>query len=212
MKCQTLGKIQTYNVIGEIKGNRFPNEIILAGGHIDSWDVGEGAVDDGGGCIQTLEILRLFKVLNIIPKHTLRVVMYADEENDEIGSIVYAKKSQLLKEKHIAAIEVDYGCFTPLGFIIDTDNEKALNRVISWKKYFEPYQLSQFNKGHAGFDIDKIRNKSNLLVGLITDTQRYCALFHSEKDVFEAVDKRELELGAAAITSLVYLIDKYGIE
>lgn len=210
--CQTQEMALSYNVIGEIRGNLFPDEIILVGSHIDTWDVGEGAQDNGGGCLQAIEVLRSFKIFNIRPKHTLRVVMWADEENGDSGDVVYAEESLKKKEVHIAAIEPDYGAFSPIGFTIDTDNEIAFNKLMSWKNYFEPYQIFQFNKGYPGDDIIPLKNNRILLLGLMTDSQRYYSLMHSEKDVFEAVDKRELELGAAAITSIVYLIDKYGLN
>jgi carboxypeptidase Q len=139
LHCKTLANILSYNVIGEIKGNLFPDEIISVGGHIDSWDVGEGAHDDGAGCMQAIEVLRSMKGLNIQPKHTLRVVMWVDEENRGSGSKVYAEKSQQDNKRHLAALESDFGGFLPLGFYIDTDNEAALSRIISWKRYFEPY-------------------------------------------------------------------------
>jgi carboxypeptidase Q len=212
LHCKTLANVLSYNVMGEIKGNQFPDEIISVGAHIDSWDVGEGAHDDGAGCLQAIEVLRSIRALNIQPKHTLRVVLWVDEENNVSGGKAYAEKCQQNKSKNIAALESDFGGFLPLGFYIDTDNALALSRIISWKKYFEPYQIFQFNKGVAGVDVYPLKNNSILLMGLMTNLQRYSTLHHSDKDVFEEVDKRELELGAAAMTSIVYLIDKYGLE
>ncbi len=212
LHCQTKEKVLSHNVIGEIKGTQFPDEIIAVGGHLDSWDIGEGAHDDAGGCLQAIEVLRSFRVLGIQPKRTLRAVMWVDEENSGSGNKVYAEKSKESKETHIAAIESDSGVFTPIGFSIDTENELALKKIRAWKSYFEPYQLYQFNKGYAGVDISPLKNSSILLLGLETVNQRYFTLHHSEKDVFEAVNKRELELGVAAMTSMVYLIDKYGIK
>jgi hypothetical protein len=212
LNCKTLANVLSYNVIGEIKGNQFPDEIISVGGHIDSWDVGEGAHDDGAGCLQAIEVLRSMKALKIQPKHTLRVVLWVDEENNVSGGKAYAEKCQQNKSKYIAALESDFGGFLPLGFYIDTDNEVAISRIISWKKYFEPYQIFQFSKGDAGVDVDPLKNSSILLMGLMTNLQRYSTLHHSDKDVFEEVDNRELELGAATMTSIVYLIDKYGLE
>jgi len=210
--CKTLKDVTSYNVIGEIKGSQFPDEIILTGGHIDTWDIGEGAHDDGAGCLQAIEVLRLFRALNIEPKHTLRAVMWVNEENGVSGGAAYAEESILKNTKHIAAIESDLGGFLPLGFYYDTNNEAAINRLMSWKKLFEPYQLLQFDKGLPVFDILPLKNEKNLLLGLMTNMQKYSGLYHSENDVFETVDKRELELGAAAMASIVFLIDKYGIE
>lgn len=214
LDCQTKENVLSHNVIGEIKGSEFPNEIIVIGGHLDSWDIGEGAHDDGGGCLQAIEVLRSFKVLGIQPKRTLRVVLWVDEENNWNGNAMYAEKSKESKENNIAAFESDRGVFMPFGFYIDTDNEIALQRIRTWKSYFESYKIFQFRegKGNAGEDITPLKNTSIVLFGLMPDSQRYFTLHHSEKDVFEAVDKRELELGAAAMTAMVYLMDKYGIN
>jgi hypothetical protein len=212
LHCHTFEDAISYNVIGELKGNQYQDQIILVGGHLDSWDVGEGAHDDGAGCLQSIEVLRLFNALNIKPRHTLRVVLWVNEENGVSGGAVYAEESKLNNTKHIAALESDMGGFLPLGFFYDTDNEAALERLMSWKRYLEPYQVFQISRGLPVFDIIPLKDDNILLLGLMANLQKYSTLYHSEKDVFEAIDKRELELGAAAITSMVYLIDKYGID
>ena len=215
MHCETLAKVLSYNVIGEIKGSQFPDEIISVGGHLDSWDVGEGAHDDGAGCLQAIDVLRTVKALTIRPLHTLRAVMWVDEENSQSGSKAYAERNRQQKNiTQIAALESDLGGFLPLGFYIGTENKAAFDRVMSWKKYFEPYQILQFSKDDdPGTDLYTLKNDSILLLGLMTNSQRYFSeVHHSVKDVFEEVDKRELELGTAALTSMVFLIDKYGIR
>lgn len=210
--CETYEDVLSYNLIGEIRGREFPNDIIVVGGHIDSWDVGEGAHDDGAGCVQSIETGRTFKALNIKPKHTIRIVLWVDEENKESGAIEYAQQCEVNKTNHIAAIESDCGGYLPLGFYIDTDNEAALKMVNSWKEYFHPYEIFQFVEGHAGYDIAHLKNNDILLLGLKTNLQQYASIYHSEKDIFELIDRRELALGAAAIASMVFLIDKYAIE
>lgn len=212
LKCKAFDNVVSFNVIGELRGTESQDTIIVVGGHIDSWDVGEGAHDDGGGCLQSIDVLRIFNVLGIRPRHTIRVVLWTGEENSWGGKLEYAKQAKKNKEKHIAAIESDKGSYTPLGFSIDTENQKAYEKIQSWKPLFEPYWVTIFQRGHAGIDIDPLKDDSNLLLGLITDSHKYFTLHHSKKDVFEEVDKRELELCAAALTSIVYLIDKYGIE
>jgi len=212
LNCQTNPNVHSFNVIGEIIGSQYPDEIIVVGGHLDSWDVGEGAHDDGGGCLQAIEVLRTFKQLKINPKHTLRVVLWNDEENSWGGNITYAEKNKQTNKKHLAALESDMGVFTPIGFNIDTDNQKEFEKIISRKHLFEPYQIYQFKKGHAGADIAPLKKEGTTLIGLITDSQRYHTLHHSENDTFDKVNKRELELGAAAMTSMIYLIDKYSFD
>ena len=203
--------VQSYNVIGELKGMEFPEEIIAVGGHLDSWDVGEGAHDDGGGCMQAIEVGRTFKKLGISPKRTIRVVMWMDEEYDGTGNIKYAEEAKAKGENHIAALESDIGVFTPLGFRFETEDPKAWEQINSWKPYFEPYNIHYFKEGHGGVDISPLGEQGALLIGYQPDTQRYFKLHHTVEDTFEKVDKRELNLGAAAITGLIYLIDQEGI-
>jgi len=207
--CKTLEKVRSYNVIGELKGDKYPEEIIVAGGHIDSWDVGEGAHDDGGACIQSIEIIRTMKVLGIKPLHTIRIVLWADEENSWAGNIAYANKVSEINEKHLVAMESDHGAFTPLGFHYQCANNKYIEILMSLKNMLEPYQLTIFSEGRPGADIEQLKDTTILKLGLFPDSQRYFTLHHSEKDVFEAVDKRELELGAAAMTSMIYLLDRH---
>jgi hypothetical protein len=210
LSCKQLADTISYNVIGEVKGSKFPEEIILVGGHLDSWDIGEGAHDDGAGVVQSLQVLETFKKMNIIPKRTLRCVMYMNEENGNRGGLHYAKTVKNNGEKHLFALESDRGGFSPRGFSID-GNKLQLDYLLNFKKLFEPYQLHIFSKGYSGVDIGPLKDGKLCLVGLVPDSQRYFDYHHSKEDVFENVHKRELELGASAITSIVYLVDKYGL-
>ena len=200
----------SYNVIGEIRGTEKPDEIIAVGGHLDSWDVGEGAHDDGAGCMQAIEVLRLYKELGWKPKRTLRAVMWMNEENGLRGGQEYARVAKAKGEKHIAAIESDSGGFLPIGFSSSgTPEQKA--KLLSWAELLRPYQLWSLDKPGGGADIGPLRDQGPILIGLKPDSQRYFFYHHTEADVFEAVDQRELELGAAAMAALVYLIEQEGI-
>jgi hypothetical protein len=200
----------SYNVIGEIKGSEFPDEIILVGGHLDSWDIGEGAHDDGAGCVQSIEVLRLMKLMNYKPKRTIRCVLYMNEENGNMGGKTYAKYAKDNKVNHIFALETDRGGFSPRGFSIDgTPNQ--INQLVGYNKLFEPYFIHLFDKGYSGVDIGPLKDGKVCLVGLIPDSQRYFDFHHAQSDVWESVHKRELELGAAAIAAMVYLVDQYGV-
>tara|TARA_B100000927_G_scaffold291323_1_gene292899 strand:- start:256 stop:1647 length:1392 start_codon:yes stop_codon:yes gene_type:complete len=210
LSCKQLPDTVSYNVIGEIKGSMFPEEIILIGGHLDSWDIGEGAHDDGAGVVQSLQVLETFKKMNIKPKRTLRCVMYMNEENGNRGGEHYANMVRNNSEKHLFALESDRGGFSPRGFSID-GNKLQLEYLQTFKNLFEPYQLHIFSKGYSGVDIGPLKDGKLCLVGLVPDSQRYFDYHHSKEDVFENVHKRELELGASAITSIVYLVDKYGL-
>lgn len=208
--CDTLPDKISYNVIGEIKGSEFPEQIITIGGHLDSWDLGEGAHDDGAGCVQSLEVLHLFQTLGIRPKHTIRAVMFMNEENGLRGGLKYAEEAKRLNEKHLAAVETDAGGFTPRGFSIDASTS-AIAKIKSWEYLLKPYGLHDIGKGGSGADIGPLKAPNVSLIGYRPDSQRYFDVHHASTDVFEAVNKRELELGAASITALVYLIDQYGL-
>ena len=209
MDCRRFPDQPSFNVIGEMKGTKKPDEIITFGGHLDSWDQGEGAHDDGAGVIHCLEALRILKVLNYRPVHTLRVVFFMNEENGNMGGKTYAKLANDLKEKHIAALESDRGGFTPRGFGCD-GTASVYNSFKAFQKFFVPYELHVWEKGGGGVDIGPLKEyyKDISLFGFIPDSQRYFDVHHAESDVFESVNKRELELGAAAVSGLIYLIDK----
>ncbi|TAH20580.1 MAG: peptidase M28 family protein [Cytophagales bacterium] len=208
--CQMLPDILSYNVIGEIKGSEKPEEIIVVGGHLDSWDLGEGAHDDGTGCMQSIEVLRIFKALNIKPKRTIRAVMYMNEENGLRGGLEYAKVALEKKEKHIAAMESDRGGFTPREFTTEAD-EKTLKKMQKWATLFEPYGISAIKQGGGGADISPLKNQNTVLIGYVPDSQRYFDVHHTSADTFDKVSPRELALGAGAMAALAYLIAQYGL-
>ena len=207
--CKNFPDVPSHNVVGEIKGSEFPDEIIVVGGHLDSWDLGDGAHDDGAGIVQSMEVLRLFKAMNYQPKRTIRVVLYMNEENGLRGGKAYANYAKSNKENHIFALESDAGGFSPRGFVFEA-NTSQFEQISSWKSYFEPYLANHFQLGGSGADIGPLRNGKTVLSGLRPDSQRYFDYHHAANDTFDAINKRELELGAAAMASLVYLVDQYG--
>jgi hypothetical protein len=199
-----------HNVIGELIGSEHPDEIITVGGHLDSWDPAEGASDDGTGVVQTIEVLRTFAALGYRPKHTIRFVLFANEENGTRGAKKYADEARAKKEKHIFAFESDAGGFTPRGFGFDVADStwKKLNEC---KALFTPYYGDRFEKGGGGADIGPLKeNFKTPLAGLSPDSQRYFYIHHAATDVFENVDIREMKLGAINMAALIYLVDKYG--
>lgn len=207
--CKQLDDVLSYNVIGEITGSEYPNEIILVGGHLDSWDLGDGSHDDGAGCVQSMDVLRLLKESGLQPKRTIRAVLFMNEENGLRGGRKYAEEAKAKNEKHIFALESDSGGFTPRGFSFQC-SDAMLEKVQSWRALFKPYLIHFFEKGYSGADIGPLRNDDIVLAGLRPDSQRYFDHHHASNDTFEHVNKRELELGAASMTALVFLIDKYG--
>jgi len=200
-----------YNVIGELKGSTKANEIITIGGHLDSWDVGEGAHDDGAGIVQTIEVLRVLKAMHYIPKHTIRFVLFANEENGLAGGKKYAEEAVAKNEKHLFALESDAGGFTPRGFGF-TMQDASLKKMQNWISLLLPYGCYKLEARGGGADINGLNEKLNVPVGeLLPDSQRYFDVHHTNNDVFETVNKRELLLGAVNMAALIYLIDKYGL-
>lgn len=200
-----------HNIIGELTGTEFPDEIITVGGHLDSWDNCEGAHDDGAGCVQTLEILRAFKAIGFRPRHTIRFVLFANEENGLRGGSKYAEEAKQKNEKHIFALESDAGGFTPRGFGF-TMSDAQYQKVLGWQSLIAPYGCSEFSRGGGGADIGPLNRTFNTPVaGLQPDSQRYFDYHHARNDVLEAVNKRELELGAVNMAALLYLVDRYGL-
>jgi hypothetical protein len=209
MDCRWLEPVKSYNVIAELTGRR-KNDIITFGGHLDSWDVGEGAHDDGAGVMHSLEALRILKKLGYRPEHTLRCVFFMNEENGNFGGKGYADYAKANNENHVAAIESDRGGFLPLGFDVSgTDAQVAFVWQLA-EPLRKNYQLHQFQKGYGGVDIGPLKQyyPDMLQLGAVINSQEYFKYHHTEADVFETVDKRELALGSAALAAMVYLLDK----
>ncbi|MHB0754354.1 M20/M25/M40 family metallo-hydrolase [Polaribacter sp. M15] len=206
--CKTLPDAPSFNVVGEIKGTENPKNIFVVGGHLDSWDLGEGAHDDGTGIVQSLEVAYLFKKNNIKPKNTIRIVFFMNEENGTRGAKKYAELAKLNKENHIGGLESDAGGHTPRGFSIDA-NTVNTQLLQSWKKLLSPYGLHDLDKGGSGADISPLKGENVTLVGYRPDSQRYFDYHHTSRDTFDKVNKRELELGSASMASIIYLMDKY---
>ncbi|WP_126245587.1 M20/M25/M40 family metallo-hydrolase [Chitinophaga rhizosphaerae] len=209
--CEMLPDTIGHNVIGELRGSEFPDQYITVGGHLDSWDNCEGAHDDGAGVVQSIEILRAYKALGIRPKHSIRVVLFANEENGTRGGVKYAELAKQNNEKHVFALESDAGGFTPRGFIMEmTDAQRA--RVKSWTQLLQPYGLYDFDEVGSGVDITPLGRAFGIpMAELSPDSQRYFDIHHAASDTFEAVNKRELEMGAVGMGALIYLVDKYGL-
>ncbi|MTI39098.1 M20/M25/M40 family metallo-hydrolase [Fulvivirga lutimaris] len=210
--CEMLPDVLSYNVIAEMTGTEKPEEIIVVGGHLDSWDLGTGAHDDGSGCVQSIEVLRTLKALGYKPKRTLRAVMFMNEENGLRGGTKYAEVAKEKGENHISALESDSGGFSPRGFRM-TGDENSIALLSSWRPLFEPYGIYEFGLPGGGADIGPLsRSQGTLVIGLMPDSQRYFDYHHTDNDTFDKVNKRELHLGAAGMTALVYMMDKYGVK
>jgi hypothetical protein len=210
LTCQTFPDAPSANVLGELTGTEEPEEIIVVGGHLDSWDKGTGAHDDGAGCAQSIEVLRLLKALNLKPKRTIRAVMFMNEENGLRGGEAYARAAATSQEKHIAAIEADRGGFMPRGYSVDTDSTHFA-KIASWAYLFEEIGADKIFRGGSGADISKLVRQGVPGIGLVPESQRYFDYHHSANDVIEAVNERELNLGAAALAILCYVLAQEGL-
>lgn len=209
--CEILPDAPSFNVVGEIRGGEYKDEIIVVGGHLDSWDLAQGAHDDGSGVVQSIEVLRIFKTMGYKPKRTIRAVMFMNEENGLRGGLKYAELAEKNNEKHIAAIESDRGGFTPRGFTM-TAPDAVRKKIQSWRPLLEPYGLYDFGKEGGGADIGPLSKQGVPVMELLPDSQRYFSYHHTKEDTFDKIDKRELELGAASMAAMVYLIDVYGLK
>jgi carboxypeptidase Q len=199
-----------HNVIGELKGSEFPDQYITVGGHLDSWDPAEGAQDDGAGCVQSIEVLRALKAIGYKPRHTIRVVLFANEENGGRGGRKYAGAAKENHETHLFGLESDNGGFTPRAFTLSL-SESQLAAIHPWITLLQPYGVYAFEKGGGGSDVNPMGPQLGAVVGeLRPDSQRYFDYHHSRADVLENVNKRELEMGAVNMAALIYLVDKYG--
>ncbi len=212
--CQMLADTVGHNIIGEIKGSEFPDEIITVGGHLDSWDPAEGAHDDGAGVVQSIEVLRVLKALGYKPKRTIRIVLFANEENGLRGGAKYAEEAKTKNEKYIMAMESDGGGETPRGFSCGM-TEEQFAKVSNWKKLFTMLDADRLNfskGGGGGADIGPLQtNFKTAQFGLNTTGNRYFDYHHAATDVFENVHERELHMGAVVMAAMVYLVDKYGL-
>jgi carboxypeptidase Q len=206
----TLAPVVSHNVMGELRGTEKPDEVIVVGGHIDSWDLSPGAHDDGAGCAQSVEALRLLRELGLKPKRTIRVVLYMDEENGGSGGSDYAKAAARKSERHVAAIESDRGGFLPLGFGVGLKGD-ALARVQKWEPLFRTIGLQWIRPGGGGVDIGPLGESGTVLISLVPDSQRYFDVHHSGTDTIDKVNPRELQLGANAMALLAWVLAEEGI-
>ncbi len=209
LSCETLPDVESANVVGELKGTEKPEEVIVIGGHLDSWDKGRGAHDDGAGCSQSLEALRILKELGLAPRRTIRAVLFMNEENGLRGGQGYAKMDRP-GEKHIAAFETDAGGFSPRGFAITADSV-SFDKIARWSSLLEPIDANNFTRGGGGADISELGKKGVPTIGLRVDGQKYFDYHHSENDTIDKVNERELELGAIALAVVSYVLAQEGI-
>ena len=201
----------SYNVIGELRGSEHPEQIIVVGGHLDSWDVTPGAHDDGAGVVHSIEVLRLLQAVGYKPRHTLRCVLFTSEENSTNGGKEYARVVGEKKEVHLLALESDNGGYQPIGFQLGNTAGDAPARAARWRTLLEPYRLNVFESGPGGADVGPLIEHGATVGEIIPESQRYFNFHHTTIDTMDKVNPRELQLGAAAMAALVYLVDRHGL-
>jgi len=205
LACRTLDDAPSFDVVGDLPGTERPDEIVLLGAHIDDWDVGQGAHDDGSGCVQVIEAARLLGALGLRPRRTIRVVLFMNEENGLAGARAYAAAHADQLGQHVLALESDRGGFTPRGFTTAATGD-ALALLRAAAAPLAEIGADRVQPGEGGADIGVLRPAGTLLVGYLPDPQRYFDYHHSRRDTLEAVDPRELELGATAIACLAFRV------
>lgn len=210
LSCETLPDVESANVAGEITGSEKPEEIIVVGGHLDAWDKGSGAHDDGSGCMQAIEAVSLIKRLGLKPKRTIRAVMFMNEENGTRGGKAYPVAAERKGEKHIAAMESDAGGHAPRGIGVQADSV-VLGKVLRWKPLFEKLLAGDVGAGYGGVDIGPLIATGVPGFGLRPETHRYFDYHHSDNDTIDKVHPRELEMGAIVEALLCWLIAEEGL-
>jgi len=202
--------VSSFNVMGEIRGRDLPEEYVVVGGHLDSWDLATGAHDDGAGVVESIEVLRALKALGLRPRRTLRAVLFMAEEFGSFGAEEYARQAKAKGEKHLAAIESDSGGFAALGFQVEGD-DKAVAAVKRFAPYLAPLHADFIEKGFGGADVGKLRPLGTVPIGLVVNSTHYFDFHHSARDRIEVVDPKELHAGAAAMATLAYLLAEKGM-
>ncbi|MCF6404612.1 M20/M25/M40 family metallo-hydrolase [Chitinophaga filiformis] len=210
MNCIQLPDVLSYNVIAELRGAIHPEEFVTVGAHIDTWDVGEGASDDGTGVVQAMEVLRVFKATGLKPARTLRVILYMNEEAGAHGGVKYAEQAKARNEYHVAALESDAGGFSPRGFRIEASPE-VVARFKEWALLLAPYKAGDVQSQQRGVDLVPMKGMAKALLSLDCDDSRLFYIHHSALDTYDKINPREVAMGAGAMAAMTALLCKYGL-
>lgn len=204
MGAKLLPDAPSANAIAELRGREKPDEIVLIGGHIDSWDVGDGSTDDGSGCIMAMEAALLLKELDLVPRRTIRVVLFTNEENGLRGGKAYFEAHG--DERHVAAIEADTGAAEPRGIGIASEDEAVLRELGDWSPLFKGLGNIEIVKGWGGADISPLMEAGVLGMSVRPDVEHYFDLHHSPADTIDKIDPDQLQRNAAVMALMAYLL------
>ena len=206
MEAHFDGDVESANVVGEIRGREFPDEIVVVGGHLDSWDVGAGATDDGGGCVVTWEALRLMKKLNLRPRRTVRVVLFTNEENGGRGGQAYRDEHRAELSNHVMMLESDGGVFRPLG-VGFTGSDAARDTVKAIATLLSGIAADQVSAGGGGADIGPSVQEAHIpAMSLDVDGSKYFLIHHTPADTIDKIDPVEMAKCAATVAVMAYVI------
>jgi carboxypeptidase Q len=205
MEAQFLPDADSANVVGELRGRELPNEVVVVSGHIDSWDVGAGATDDGGGCIVTWEALRLMKKLNLRPRRTLRVVLWTNEENGLRGAQAYLERHREELGNHVMMLESDSGVFRPTGFGF-TGSEAGRARVLEIATLLRGIQADKISGSGEGADIGPSVEAGRMPSMSLDVDGNYFLIHHTAADTIDKIDPMDMSRAAAAIAVMSYVI------
>jgi carboxypeptidase Q len=205
MEAETLADVPSRNVIAEIVGSELPDEVVVLGGHSDSWDVGQGAMDDGGGCVAAWEAVRLMKDLGLRPRRTVRVALWTNEENGLRGGNAYRDEHLNELDDHVLAIESDSGVFKPSGFGF-TGSDAAYEIVRQVGRLLDRIDAGQVTRGGGGADIGPIMALGVPGMGLSVDGSRYFWYHHTEADTIDKLDPDEVARSVAAMAVMAYVV------
>ncbi|HEY5922648.1 MAG TPA: M20/M25/M40 family metallo-hydrolase [Kofleriaceae bacterium] len=210
LEPQVLPEVESANVIGELRGSEKPDEVVVIGGHLDSWDVGQGAHDDGAGCVTMMQAVRVLKQLGLTPRRTIRVVLFTNEENGVRGARAYAEQHKAELGKHVLALESDSGGFAPRGFGVGHKDKEAAKRVqarlTEIAALMGPLGRLHVDQGHGGTDIEPMAPAGVPQVGLVVDSRTYFDYHHTEADTLDKVDPQDIADMVAAVAVLAYVV------
>lgn len=211
MGAKTYPDAPSGNVIGELVGSTFPEEIVVIGGHIDAWDVGHGAHDDGGGCVIAMETINVLRKLNLRPKRTIRVVLWTNEENGLEGGKAYANDHADELKHHVAGIESDSGVFSPRGFSVDCLDEgkralgiQQVNEILSL--FPDSFTALKAEAGGSGADVGQTKSGGFVLMGHRVEGLTYFNLHHTAADTLDKVDPTELSQNVAVLATTAFIL------
>jgi carboxypeptidase Q len=205
MGATRLPDVTSRNVVAEIRGSTQPDQVVVLGGHIDSWDVGQGAMDDGGGAVAAWQALLLMKKLGLRPKRTVRVVLWTSEETGGTGGAAYAKAHAAEAARHVLAMESDNGAFKPLGYRV-TGAPDAAARIREIASLMSSIGATRVQTGDPETDVEPLERFGVPLIGLDVNPDRYFWYHHSEADTMDKLDPKEVAECVAAMAVMAYVV------